>query len=82
MIQETIGAFGFHLSREEDLQRPVQPNVRLYVKSSSMSRAADLAISPQLVTADDIDGFIDDAISALESLRRDAKRALSDAIEN
>lgn len=82
MIQETIGTFGFHLLDEEDPQRPVRPNVRLYVKSSAMSRAADLAISPQLISADDIDQFIDDAIAALQSLRGDAKRALSTVLEN
>lgn len=82
MIQETIGAFGFHLVIEEDVQRPIQPNVRLYVKSSSLSRAADLAISPHLMSTHEIDTFIDDAIAALQCLRGDAKRALSCALQN
>ena len=77
MIQETIGTFGFHLVGNQDVPRPVCPNVRLYVKSSALSRAADLPISPCLASNTDIDQFVDNAIAALQELRLDAKRALS-----
>jgi len=77
MIQETIGTFGFHLVGDHDVPRPACPNVRLYVKSSALSRAADLAISPRLASNSDIDAFIDEAIAALQKLRSDAKQALS-----
>lgn len=79
MISETIGTFGFHLLSDEDRPRPPFPNVRLYVKSSALSRAADLAISPQLASDAEIDRFVDDAIAALQAIRVDAKRALGSA---
>ena len=77
MIEKTIGTFGFHLVGDQDVPRPVRPNVRFYIKSSALSRAADLAISPSLASGADIDAFVDDAIAALQRIRVDAKRALS-----
>jgi hypothetical protein len=47
------------------------------VKSSTLSRAADLPISPHLMTAVEIDRFVDNAILALEAVRNDAKSALA-----
>jgi hypothetical protein len=82
MIQETIGTFGFHFVGDRDVPRPVCPNVRLYVKSSALSRAADLAISPCLASDADIDRFVDDAIAALQRLRSDAKQALTSACQS
>jgi hypothetical protein len=76
MIEETIGAFGFHLVADEEMLRPTGPNVRVYVKSSALSRAADLAISPRLMSDAEIDRFVDEAIAALETVRAHAKRAL------
>jgi hypothetical protein len=70
MIQETKGRFGFHLM-----------NVQFYVKSSELSRSADLAISRHLATDTDIDQFVDDAIASLQAIRVDAKRALAIAYE-
>jgi len=55
--------------------------VRVYVKSSAVSRAADLAISPCLASNADIDQFVDDAIAALQLVRADAKRALTAACQ-
>jgi hypothetical protein len=77
MIQETNGRFGFHLSSDEHRHRQPDLNVQFYVKSSALSRVADLAISPHLVTETDIDRFVDDAIASLQALRVDAKRALT-----
>ncbi len=77
MIEETIGAFGFHLVGDRDVPRPIRPSVRLYVKSSALSRAADLAISPCLASNADIDEFVDEAIAALQKIRLDAKQALT-----
>lgn len=79
MIQETKGRFGFHLIGDEDKHRPLHLNVRFYVKSSALSPAADLAISPHLETDTDIDQFVDDAIASLQAIRVDAKRALASA---
>jgi hypothetical protein len=82
MIQETIGPFGFHLVDETDELHPIRPNVRLYVKSSTLSRAADLAITAHLTTEADIDRFVDEAIAALQTIRVDAKRALGKALQS
>ena len=74
MIQETKGRFGFHLIGDEDRRYPLHLNVQFYVKSSALSRSADLAISPHLATDTDIDQFVDEAIAALTSYsgRREA----------
>jgi hypothetical protein len=77
LIQETKGRFGFHLIGGEDELRPLPVNVQFYVKSSALSRSADLAISPHLTTGSDIDRFVDDAIASLQAVREDAKRALA-----
>jgi len=81
MTQETKGRFGFHLIGDEDRRYPLHLNVQFYVKSSALSRSADLAISPHLATDTDIDQFVDDAIAALQAIRVDAKRALAIAYE-
>ena len=78
-VEETKGRFGFHLTDGKDEHRPTNVNVQIYVMSSAVSRAADLAISPHLMTAAEIDRFIDDAITALQVIRADAKRALAQA---
>ena len=64
MIQETKGRFGFHLIGDEDKHYPLHLNVQFYVKSSALSRSADLAISPHLATDTDIDQFVDEAIAS------------------
>jgi hypothetical protein len=79
-IAETKGQFGFHFSAGDDECRPTVAFVQIYVKSSALSRAADLAVSPNLMTAAEIDCFVDDAISALEAVRNDAKSALAMAL--
>ena len=76
-IEETKGRFGFHFSAGDDDARPIAPFVQIYVKSSALSRVADLPISPHLTTAAEIDCFVDNAISALEAVRSDAKSALA-----
>ena len=78
-FEETKGRFGFHLSGSEDAPFPIYSFIQFYVKSSALSRTADLAISPHLMTAAEIDRFIDDAISALQEIRIDAKSALTAA---
>jgi hypothetical protein len=82
MFEETKGRFGFHLSGSEDNPFPVYSFIQFYVKSSSLSRTADLAISPHLMTGSEIDRFIDDAISALQEIRIDAKCALRAASDH
>ena len=54
-IAETKGQFGFHFSAGDDECRPTVAFVQIYVKSSALSRAADLAVSPNLMTAAEID---------------------------
>jgi hypothetical protein len=76
-IAETKGRFGFHFSAGDDECRPAVAFVKIYVKSSALSRVADLAISPNLIAAAEIDSFVDDAILALEAVRNDAKSALA-----
>jgi hypothetical protein len=53
--------------------------VQIYVKSSALSRAPDLAISAHLMTETEIDEFMDDALAELEEIRIDAKKALAAA---
>ena len=53
--------------------------MQIYVKSSALSRAPDLAISAHLLTEVEIDEFIDDALAELEEIRVDAKKALAAA---
>ena len=81
MIQETKGRFGFQLIGDEDKHYPLHLNVQFCVKSSALSRTADLAISPHLETDTDIDQFVDEAIASLQAIRVDAKRALAIAYE-
>ena len=76
-IEETKGRFGFHFSAGTDDWHPTGAFVQIYVKSSTLSRAADLPISPHLMTAVEIDRFVDNAILALEAVRNDAKSALA-----
>jgi hypothetical protein len=78
-VEETKGRFGFHLTGGKDEPRPTDINIQIYVMSSACSRAADLAISPHLMTAAEIDRFIDDAIAALQEIRAEAKRAPAQA---
>jgi hypothetical protein len=49
--------------------------VQFYVKSSALSRSADLAISTPLMSEAEIDRIIDEAIADLQAIRIDAKGA-------
>jgi len=57
-IAETKGQFGFHFSAGDDECRPTVAFVQIYVKSSALSRAADLAVSPNLMTAAEIEQLL------------------------
>jgi hypothetical protein len=74
----TKGKFGFRRSGGEHETRTAA-YVQIYVKSSALSRAADLAISVHLRTEAEIDEFMDDALADLEEIRIDAKKALAAA---
>jgi hypothetical protein len=65
-VETTIGRFGFHLADGKDKPYPPVAFVQMYVKSSALSRSADLAISPHLMTAGEIETFIREAVAALE----------------
>lgn len=74
----TKGKFGFHRCGGEN-ETGIAAYVQIYVKSSALSRAPDLAISVHLMTEAEIDEFLDDARSELEEIRIDAKKALTAA---
>jgi len=74
----TKGKFGFHRSGGEH-ETGTAAHVQIYVKSSALSRAPDIAISVHLMTKAEIDEFMDDALSELEDIRIDAKKALTAA---
>ena len=74
----TKGKFGFHRSGGEH-ETGTAAYVQIYVKSSALSRAPDLAISVHLMTEDEVDEFMDDAVAELEEIRIDAKKALAAA---
>ena len=75
MAGMTKGKFGFHRCGGEVETGPAA-YVQIYVKSSALSRDADLAISVHLMTEAEIDEFMDDALAELEEIRIDAKKAL------
>ncbi|HLO20064.1 MAG TPA: hypothetical protein VK192_06175 [Sphingomicrobium sp.] len=72
------GEFGFHRGGGEH-ETGTAAYVQIYVKSSALSRAPDLAISAHLMTETEIDEFMDDALAELEEIRIDAKKALAAA---
>jgi len=72
------GEFGFHRGGGEH-GTGTAAYVQIYVKSSALSRAPDLAISAHLMTEAEIDEFMDDALTELEAIRIDAKKALAAA---
>jgi hypothetical protein len=76
-FQETKGTFGFHFVDSRNDPHPKLANVQIYVRSSALSRSADLAISTHLTSEAEIDRFIDDAIASLQVIRVDAKNALA-----
>lgn len=75
-IEVTKDRFGFHVSDGKEGHPPALAYVQFYVKSSALSRVADLAISPHLTTPAEVDRFIDSSIAALQAIRDDAKGAL------
>ena len=79
MAGMTTEKFGFHRGGGEHEPGPAAPYVQIYVKSSALSRAPDLAISVHLMTEAEIDEFMDDALAELEEIRVDAKKALAAA---
>ena len=73
------GKFGFLQGGGEHEPGPAAAYVQIYVKSSALSRAPDLAISVHLMTEAEIDEFMNDALAELEEIRIDAKKALAAA---
>ena len=78
MAEVTKGRFGIHRGGNEH-EPPTAAYIQIYVKSSVLSRAPDLAISAHLMTEAEIDEFVDDALAELEEIRIDAKKALTAA---
>jgi uncharacterized membrane protein len=78
MAEITKGRFGFHRGGSEH-EPPTATYIQIYVKSSALSRAPDLAISTHLTTEAEIDEFVDDALAELEQVRIDAKSDLAGA---
>ena len=75
----TKGKFGFHRGDDKHEPSSAAGYVQIYVKSSALSRTPDLAISAHLLTEAEIDDFVNDAITELEEIRLDAKKALAAA---
>jgi hypothetical protein len=82
MAEMMKGKFGFHRGGGKHEPVPAAAYVQIYVKSSALSRAPDLAISAHLMTEAEIDEFVDDALAELEEIRIDAKKALAAADSN
>ena len=78
MVGMKKGKFDFRRAGGEH-EPGTAPYVQIYVKSSALSRAPDLAISAHLMTEAEIDEFMDDALAELEEIRIDAKKALAAA---
>jgi hypothetical protein len=78
-IEMTKGTFGYHLAGGKGDPHAPRANIQIFVRSSALSRSADLAISPHLMSAADIDRFVDDAIASLQTIRADAKQAIATA---
>ena len=78
MTDITKGRFGFHRGGSEH-EPPTAAYIKIYVKSSTLSRAPDLAISAHLTTEAEIDEFVNDALAELEQVRIDAKKELTAA---
>ena len=75
----TKGRFGFHRGGGKHEPVPAAAYVQIFVKTSVLSRAPDLAISAHLTTEAEIDEFVDDAFAELEEIRINAKKALASA---
>jgi len=82
MADITKGRFGCHRGGDKHEPVPAAAYVQVYVKSSVLSRAPDLAISAHLMTEAEIDEFVDDALAELEEIRIYAKKALAAADSN
>ena len=78
MVGMKRGRFDFRRAGGEHELGPA-PYVQIYVKSSALSRAPDLAISAHLLSEAEIDEFMDDALADLEEIRINAKKALAAA---
>jgi len=70
--------FGFHRGGSEH-EPPTAAYIQIYVKSSVLCRAPDLAISTHLTTETEIDEFVDHALAELERVRIEAKKELAAA---
>jgi hypothetical protein len=79
MADITKGRFGFHRGGGKHEPVPAAASVQIFVTTSVLSRAPDLAISVHLMTETEIDEFVDDALAELEEIRIDAKKALAAA---
>jgi len=78
MAKNNKGKFGFHRGGNEH-DPPTAAYIQIYVKSSVLSRAPDLAISTHLTTEAEIDQFVDHALAELERVRIEAKKELAAA---
>lgn len=73
MAKKTKGRFAFHRGGDKH-EPPTAAYIQIYVKSSALSRAPDLAISAHLTTEAEIDEFVEDALADLEEIRIAAKK--------
>jgi len=78
MAKNNKRKFGFQRGGNEH-DPPTAAYIQIYVKSSVLSRAPDLAISTHLTTEAEIDEFVDHALAELEQVRINAKKELAAA---
>ena len=81
MAKKTKGRFGFHRGGDRH-EPPTVAYVQIFVKSSTLSRAPDLAISGHLTTEAEIDEFVNDALVELEEIRVAARKTLGSSALN
>lgn len=72
----TLGRFGYIATGGQDEDYPTSVVVRVLVKSNLLNNEADTEISPHLMTAAEIDEFIDQSIMNLRAVQAAAKGAL------
>jgi len=75
----TKGKFGFHQGGGKHEPSPAASYVQDLREVERTQRTPDLAISAHLMTEAEIDDFVNDAITELEEIRLDAKKALAAA---
>lgn len=79
-MTSTIGRFTFHCLSPKKTDEPLRPfNAIVHIVPKTLSRDADgrLLLSPDLMTEEEIEGYIDEMKKDLDRVGKLAKEALS-----